>query len=86
MGNNEKSTAGYVWVSIIIVLFIILIASCEDSSSDHDSDYSYDSNYSYDYKTDKEYRNNVNDIAGVYGEDPEVVDRKIQAAADAMNE
>lgn len=80
MENNSNSKSGCIITVIIIVLFLALVGSCGDSSSD------YNSKYSYEYNTDKEYRDNVNDIADVYGEDPEDVDRMINDVVDAMNE
>lgn len=78
MENNGRSG---VWGAIIVIIVIlILIGSCGDSSSD------YDSKYSYEYNTDKSYRDNVNDIADVYGESPEDVDKMINDVVDAMNE
>lgn len=78
MENNGKSG---VWgVIIVIVVILMLFGSCGDSSSN------YDSRYSYDYNTNQEYRNDVNDIADVFGEDPADVDRKINSVVDSMNE
>ncbi len=79
MENNKTSNYGCGWAVIAIVLIVVLIGSCSDSSSD------YDSRYSYEYNTNQEYRDDVNDIADVYGEDPADVDRKINDVVNSLN-
>lgn len=80
-GENSSSKIGCFGIAIIILVIIGLIGSCSNNSSSS----KYNSRYSYDYNTDKSYRDDVNDIAEAFGEDPDVVDRKIQDAVDAIN-
>ena len=80
---TEKKN-GNSWFGIIvgIIIVLILIGSCSNNSKS--SSYS-SSKYSDDYKNNSSYREDVNNIADVYGEDPADVDRMINAVADAMN-
>ncbi len=78
--NTKKSNTSIIGVIMAVVIVLVLIGSCGDNSSD------YDSNYSYEYTTDSDYRDNVNDIADIFGEDPADVDRIINDVADSMNE
>ena len=80
---TEKKN-GNCWFGIIvgIIIVLILIGSCSNNSKS--SSYST-SKYSDDYKNNSSYREDVNYIADVYGEDPADVDRMINAVADAMN-
>jgi len=57
----------------IILCFCVIFGSCNDSS---DSEYS---RYSSTYKNDAKYRENVGDIADIYGVSEEEVDRMINA-------
>lgn len=75
--NNGCTGCGIIIAVIFALIFIISMFSNSDSSSS--------SRYSDDYINNKEYRDNVNDIAGVYGEDAEDVDRMLQAIEDEMN-
>ncbi len=76
--NQNNKGCGIALGILIIIILLIALFSDSDSSS-------YDSKYSYDYNNDKEYRDNVNDIADIYGEDAEDVDRMLQAIEDEMN-
>lgn len=76
--NNGKNPGCFVYL-IILVVVIAFFGSCmgdTDKSS---------KKYSDSYYNDAEYRKNVNDIADVYGESPEDVDRIINDAVDSMN-
>lgn len=59
---------------ILIVVVILVLAGMVGSCSD-DSD----NGYSKTYNTDKEYRDNVKDIADAYGISEREVDEKINA-------
>lgn len=61
-------------VVLFILIFCSILGSCGDSSSD--SNYS---RYSDTYRNDSEYRENVGDIADVFGVSEEEVDSKINA-------
>lgn len=67
---------------VVIGVVILLILGLLGSGSGSDDDYS---GYSSDYRNDSGYRNDVNDVADVFGEDPADVDRQIQAVVDEMN-
>ena len=72
--NNKNKGCGVIVAIIIVILILISVLDNSDSPS-----------YSNDYYTDDKYKSNVDHVADVYGESPEVVDRKIQAVIDAMN-
>lgn len=76
MKNNKGSGCG---VLVVIIIVIILLAAIFGGGS------SSTKKYSSDYNTDRKYRNNVNSVAEIFGENSYDVDRKIQAAADAIN-
>ena len=78
--NNNSLKIACFGIAIILIILIGLMVSCNNSNSSK-----YDSRYSFDYNTDKSYRDDVNDIAEAFDEDPDVVDRKIQDAVDAIN-
>ena len=79
MDNNNNSKFGCAGIAIVIILLLALVGSCGNDSSN------YNPKYSYEYNNDKEYRDNVNDIADIFGESPEDVDRKINDVVDAAN-
>ena len=76
MNNSSK-----VWLVIIgLVILLALIGGCSDS----DSGGSYGNGYSNDYNNDSDYRDNVDYISDVFGEDSKDVDNMIQGLAGAM--
>lgn len=74
--NNKNVGCGIALVIVAVFIIICMILGGNDSSSPK---------YSDDYYNDKNYRDNVNDVADIYGKDAEEVDRAIQAVADEMN-
>lgn len=74
---NKKMRKSYLIRFVIFIVLLILLASFLDSGSSSDP---YDG-YSADYKYNEEYRENVDKIAGDYGEDAKDVDRVIQNIA-----
>lgn len=77
MENENNSKSGCIGIIIVLVILLALLGSCSDDNDD--------SKFSYEYRTNKEYREDVDYIADVYGEDPEDVDRKINSVVDQMN-
>lgn len=79
MGEKDKAGGvGCFGYAIIILVIMALFGSC--LGNDDDS-----SKYSDSYRNDSEYRNNVNDIAEIFGESAEDVDRKINDVVDSIN-
>ncbi len=74
--NKNNIGCGTIIAIIFAILMLISVFTNEDDST---------SKYSSDYYNNKSYRDNVNDIADIYGEDAEAVDRMIQAIEDEMN-
>ncbi|MDD6061483.1 MAG: hypothetical protein PUB99_02590 [Oscillospiraceae bacterium] len=68
----KKSTF---FIGLIVIGILALIGSCDSSSG---------SSYSDEYNNNKEYRDNVNEAADAFGEDPGHVDDVYNALADEM--
>lgn len=82
--DNNRNGLGCGTITVIVICILLLlgsIGSCSSNSSDSSS-----TKYSSDYYNDKSYRENVNEVADIFGEDPSTVDSKIQAVVDAMND
>lgn len=76
MKNSNK-----IWLVLLgIVIFLSLVGGCSDSSSGG----SYSNGYSNDYNNDSDYKDNVDYIADVFGEDSKDVDNALQGLAGAM--
>lgn len=76
MNNSSK-----VWIVIVsLVILLALIGGCSDSSSGG----SYSNGYSNDYNNDSNYRDDVDYIADVFGEDSKNVDNMLQGLADSI--
>ena len=74
---NEKGSGKFIIIAVVILLVLGLLGSGSD-----DDGYS---GYSSDYRNDSGYRDDVNDVADIFGEDPRDVDSAIQAVVDEMN-
>ena len=74
--TNQNGCGTFIIIAVIVLIILGLIGGSNDD------DYS---SYSSDYRYDSDYRSDVNDIADIFGEDPEDVDSKIQAVVDEMN-
>lgn len=68
---------GIIIAIIVIVVIIVFAVSGDDDSSS--------SKYSDDYIYDSDYRNDVDEVGGIFGEDSADVDSAIQAVVDEMN-
>ena len=80
---NDKPKVGcgtYVIIAIAVLLIFSAIGGLGNSSSSSSS-----SRYSQDYRTNREYRNNVDDVADVYGVSSDYVDQMIQRVVDGAN-
>lgn len=77
MKNTKKS----IIMIITFTALTCLLCSCGGGSNKKSDKYS---GYSDSYKNDSDYRNNVDYIAGVYGEDSSRVDSIINSLADNM--
>ena len=66
-------------IAIIVIALLGAFGSCGDSNSSSSSD--YNGRYGY----GKEYDRNIDEIADVFGEDPDVVNDKINRVVDEMN-
>ncbi len=75
MNGNKMSGWTIIGIIMIVVLLLSAIGGCDSDSS---------SDYSSDYRNDKSYRDNVNKVADIFGEDASDVDSKIQAVVDSM--
>ncbi len=69
-----SKTVRVISLIVLMVLVSMVLVGCSSSSSRS----SYNG-YSQTYNNNAGYRNNVNDIADVYGEDPQKVDAVINA-------
>ena len=72
-GRKEYNMKKNLCLVVIIVMVCMMLAGCSSSGS-------YRSNgYSSTYNNNSSYRNNVNDVANIYGEDPQHVDAVLNA-------
>jgi hypothetical protein len=79
----KHTTKGNIKMILIIIGAFLLIAMFLGSLYNDDSSNSYSDRGRY--GRGYEYDRNVYDIAGAYGEDPDVVNDKINRVAEAMN-